>query len=266
VVRVRLTLPILAVNAALLAAGVLAAEAVRAPEVRSPGAVAAPSPSPTAAPTAVSPSPRSVVPAQPSPVVAQPSPVVAQPSPVVARRAVVRTGYAPYASTGPVTLHYPGDVVEVVGLHESGHDGAQPQSPVGSLAPIGTLDSRSRDTDRQGAADIVVDPRGQVRAPVTGTVIRAGSYTLYCDHTDDYLVVEPDARPGWEVKMLHFEGLAVRTGDRVQAGVTVVGRNARVLPFESQVDKHTVAPHWPHLHVEVVDPSVKDRPSGRTCD
>ena len=52
----------------------------------------------------------------------------------------------------------------------------------------------------------------------------------------------------------------------MQAGVTRVGAGGRVLPFRSQVDKHTVAPHWPHLHVEVVDPSVPDRPSSGSCD
>lgn len=80
-------------------------------------------------------------------------------------------------------MHFPGDVAEVVGLRQSGHDGAQPQSPV------------------------------------TGTVLRAGTYTLYCGHVDNFLVVEPDARPGWEVKMLHFAGLSVAKGDRVEAGV-----------------------------------------------
>jgi hypothetical protein len=179
---------------------------------------------------------------------------------------VLRTQWAPYASVGPVTLHLPADVVEVVGLHQSGHDGAQPQSPVDSGARIGRMDSRARDTDPYGAADIVVDPTRELRAPVTGTVLRAGSYTLYCDHSDNYLVIEPDARPGWEVKLLHFHGLAVGKGDRVEAGVTVVGSRARVLPFASQVDKHTVSPHWPHVHVEVVDPSVPDRPSGGSCD
>lgn len=101
---------------------------------------------------------------------------------------------------------------------------------------------------------------------MTGRVVRAGTYKLYCNHVDQYVVVEPDARPGWEVKVLHFEGLAVRPGDRVQAGVTVVGSRARVLPFASQIDAHTVAPHWPHVHVEVVDPSVPDRLSGGSCD
>lgn len=267
--RVRLAVPIVAVNVALLACGVLAAEAVRAPDVGGAAAVvgprAAPAASAAARPSAVA-SPPLTSTSTPTSTSTQPPTPAQTPSPVAAPRAVVRTGFAAYAQAGPVTLHYPADLVEVVGLHESGHDGAQPQQPVGTVAPIGALDSRSRGTDRQGAADVVVDPRGQVRSPVTGTVVRAGSYTLYCDHTDDYLVVEPDARPGWEVKLLHFEGLSVRKGDRVRAGVTVVGARARQLPFTSQVDRHTVAPHWPHLHVEVVDPSVPDRPSGRSCD
>jgi hypothetical protein len=191
--------------------------------------------------------------------------VAPSPTPQV-RRSTLRTGYRPYARVGPVVLHFPGDVVEVVGLHESGHDGAQPQSPVERDPRVGLLGSRSRGTNGQGAADVVVDPARPVRSPVTGTVLRAGTYALYCDHVDQYLVVEPDARPGWEVKLLHFEGLRLKAGDRVQAGVTVIGSGARVLPFRSQVDKHTVAPHWPHVHLEVVDPSVEDRSSGRTCD
>jgi murein DD-endopeptidase MepM/ murein hydrolase activator NlpD len=180
---------------------------------------------------------------------------------------VVRsTGFRPYAQAGPVTLHFPGARVEVVGLHESGHDGALPQVPASEVAPIGRLDSRRRGTHGQGAADIVMSPTSRVRAPVTGTVLRAGTYTLYCDHVDQYLVIEPDARPGWEVKVLHVTGLAVAKGDRVRAGVSVVATGARALPFASQVDRHTAAPHWPHVHIEVVDPTVPDRTTGRTCD
>jgi murein DD-endopeptidase MepM/ murein hydrolase activator NlpD len=111
-----------------------------------------------------------------------------------------------------------------------------------------------------------VQPGTQVRSPVTGTVVRGGSYTLYCDHVDEFLVVEPDAAPGWEVKVLHVVGLQVAVGDRVEAGVTPVAASARELPFESQVDRITGTPAWPHVHVEVVDPSVVDRPSGKGCD
>ena len=176
-----------------------------------------------------------------------------------------RTRLAAYATVGRVTLHLPGEAVELVGLHQSSNDGAQPQQPVDGPAVVRVMDTRARDTNRRGAADIVVDPSREVRSPVTGTVLRAGTYTLYCDNVDQYVVIEPDAQPGWQVKMLHFRGLTVQPGDRVKAGVTVVGSGARLLPFASQVDEYTAAPHWPHVHVEVVDPSVPDRPSGGTC-
>lgn len=259
-VRPRL-LTLAAVNAAVLVVAVL----VAAPEgggstlaTRAPGPVASPAPGLSVAP---SPAPRPVV-VTPAPAPSARPPVKPALPPV---RSTFRTGYRPYARVGPVVLHFPGEVVEVVGLHESGNDGAQPQSPL-QRERVGLLGSRSRGTDGQGAADIVLDPAREVRSPVTGTVLRGGTYTLYCDHVDQYVVLEPDARPGWEVKLLHFQGLRVEAGDRVQAGVTVVGSGARVLPFASQVDKHTVAPHWPHVHVEVVDPGVPDRPSGATCD
>ena len=180
-------------------------------------------------------------------------------------RALTATDWKPYASVGPVVLHAPGDLVEVIGYHQAGHDGAQRQQPTDGAPRSLVLGSRSRGTDLQSAADIVVDPSREVRSPVTGRVVRAGNYALYCRHPDQFLVIEPDARPGWEVKVLHFEGLRVAAGDRVEAGVTVVGSGARILPFRSQVDDHTAAPHWAHVHVEVVDPSIPDRPSGGGC-
>ena len=44
-----------------------------------------------------------------------------------------------------------------------------------------------------------------------GTVLRAGTYTLYCHHVDQYVVIEPDAPPGWKVKLLHVTGLPYPT-------------------------------------------------------
>jgi hypothetical protein len=180
-------------------------------------------------------------------------------------RALTATDWRPYATVGPVVLHAPGDLVELVGFHQSNHDGAQPQQPVDGAVRSLVLPSRNRGTSARSAADIVVDPSREVRSPVTGTVLRAGSYALYCDHRDDYVVVRPDSRPGYEVKVLHFAGVRVRPGDRVEGGVTVIGAHARILPFRSQVDDHTAAPHWSHLHVEVVDTAVPDRPSGPGC-
>ena len=205
---------------------------------------------------------------EPEPTRAPPSPpapeqVVTTPSPLP--RSTTTTGWQPYATAGPVVLHAPGDVVEAIGFHQAGHDGAVPQSPLPGTVRAGLLEQRGRDTHPQGASDVVLDPVREVRSPVTGTVVRAGTYALYCKHTDHNLVIEPDAAPGWEVKVLHFEGLQVTAGDRVEAGVTVVGTAPRLLPFSSQIDKHTAPPHWPHVHVEVVDPNVPDRKTGPGC-
>lgn len=169
--------------------------------------------------------------------------------------------WAPFATFAEVTLVHPSNRIERIGFHESNHDGARQLEPTAqAVSPI-TLDSRSRGTGSRTAADIVVEPGTEIRAPVTGTVIRAGGYVLYCDHQDDFLVIEPDAHPGWEVKLLHINGVMVSAGDRVEAGVTVVAPQATVLPFDSQVDEFTNTPPWPHVHIELVDPSIPDRPS-----
>ncbi len=180
-------------------------------------------------------------------------------------RAVVPQGWVPYAQAGPVVLHHPSDRVEAIGFHQSAQDGAQAQAAVAGAVRWFTMPSRDRDTVATGAADIVVEPNRGIRSPVTGTVLRATTYTLYCDHVDQVVVIEPDSRPGWQVKILHIEGLSVTAGQRVEAGVTPLAGRARVLPFPSQVEDHTGLPAWPHVHVEVIDPTVPDRPTGPGC-
>jgi hypothetical protein len=59
-----------------------------------------------------------------------------------------------------------------------------------------------------------------------------------------------------------MHGLTVAVGDRVEAGVTQVAERATVLPFDSQVDEFTAEPSNPHVHVEVIDLSIPDIPSG----
>ena len=149
---------------------------------------------------------------------------------------------------------------ETVGFHESGHDGAF-QFEVVDLDDWTTLASRGRGTGSRTAADIVARVDESVMAPIDGTVIRAGSYTLYCDHTDNFVVIEPSGRPGWELKIFHFSGLQVGVGDEVTASDTMIGTGGRILPFVSQVDEFTAEPSNPHVHIEVIDTSIPDRPS-----
>ena len=177
-------------------------------------------------------------------------------------RSVSEPRGAAFATTEGVTLVHPSDRVERVAFHQSNHDGARELAPLDSAVNPFVLESRERDTPPTTATDIVVDPEGEIRSPVTGTVKRAGGYTLYCKYRDDFVVIAPDAAPHLEVKLLHIYGVAVRAGQRVFAGETRLAPKPTPLPFPSRVDEvATAAPAWPHVHLEVVDPSVKDRPT-----
>ena len=176
-------------------------------------------------------------------------------------RALGPASYVPFAVFDDVTLVHPSLRVEQIGFHESNHDGARQLEPTDTAFNVSVMESRERDTGSRTAADIVVEPGTEIRSPVTGTVKRAGGYVLYCDHSDDFLVIEPDTHPGWEVKLLHISGVTVSAGDRVEAGVTVIAPRATEFPFESQIDELTAEPSWPHVHIELVDPSIPDRPS-----
>jgi hypothetical protein len=180
-------------------------------------------------------------------------------------RVVYQPAWVPFAYTGEITLTHPAERVELIGFHESGHDGSQQMTVASGAQRTMTMESRERGTGSRTAADIAVDPTVEIRSPVTGTVIRSGGYILYCDTRDEFLVIEPDSQPGWEVKMFHISGLRVGNGDRVVAGETVVADSATQLPFTSQLDNHTASPSWPHVHVEVVDPSIPDRPGTTGC-
>lgn len=171
------------------------------------------------------------------------------------------TDWPVFGTVGDIELRQPSAAAELIGFHQSNHDGAQSIVSVDGASPSFVMDSRNRDTNRRGAADIAAHPLVEVRAPVTGTVVRAGGYVLYCRYADDYVVIEPDGHPGFEVKVLHVLGLQVTTGDRVVAGETVLADHPNQLPFRSQIDAFTGDPAWPHVHIEVVDTSIPDRPS-----
>lgn len=177
-------------------------------------------------------------------------------------RDAINTGYSPYATSVALTLVHPAATVERIGFHQSNHEGAQDQSPAETAARSFEMDSRDRIAGPRTAADVVIEPGIEIRAPVTGVVNRASAYTLYCDYTDEFVVINPDAAPELEVKLLHVQGLSIAAGDRVVAGETVVAAQAHKLPFDSQVDKHTAEPSWPHVHIEVVDPSIPNVPNG----
>jgi murein DD-endopeptidase MepM/ murein hydrolase activator NlpD len=164
-----------------------------------------------------------------------------------------------------LTIMVPSSLIERAGFHQSSHPGALAMEAV-DPAPVRvtTMGSRGRGTVATGAIDIVTEPNTPITAPITGTVARAGNYTLYCKYRDGYVVINPDARPDLEVKLLHIQNVAVSPGDRVEAG-DVIASSATTFPFRSQIDALTAEPSWPHVHIEVVDPSIPRKPSSSRC-
>lgn len=209
-----------------------------------------------AGPTATT--PVATVPVTAPAVTAPPPPPTTPPTP----RVVIEQAWTPFATAEGVTLVHPSSRVERIGFHQSNHDGARQMEPLPGATNAVTMESRNRATGSRTSADVVIDPAVEVRAPVSGTVKRSGTYVLYCDYSDDFAVIEPDARPGFEVKILHINGVQVNPGDRVEAGQTVIAAGPTPLPFASQVDELTTASSaWPHVHIEVIDLAIPDIPS-----
>ncbi len=169
------------------------------------------------------------------------------------------------ATVAGLTIMAPSDVIERAGFHQSTHPGALAMESAQPLpVRLTTMGSRGRGTVATGAVDIVSEPGTPITAPISGTVARAGSYTLYCRYRDGFVVINPDGRPDLEVKLLHIQQVAVSAGDRVEAG-DVVAAHATAFPFRSQIDDLTAEPSWPHVHIEVVDPSIPRKPSSGSC-
>lgn len=184
-----------------------------------------------------------------------------------ADRAIGPVAFAPLATVGDLTILHPTARVERVGFHESTLDGAlELAAHPDAVQPI-TLDSRDRGHGAHTAIDVVADPADVVRAPVSGTVIAAGPYSLYCSTYDEMVLIVPDGHPTWVVRVLHIDRLRVGPGWRVEAGKTILAVSPRQLPFTSQIDRLTSGPSpWPHVHVEVDDTTIPDTPSeGDSC-
>ena len=166
---------------------------------------------------------------------------------------------------GGLVIANPAVALEMAGFHQSSHPGALAMAAVGGVGlESSVMDSRNRGTVATGAIDIAVHPLVSIHAPVSGSVVRAGEYLLYCTYGDGFVVINPDDRPDLEVKVLHVQDVAVSPGDRVEVGDRIAGY-ASVFPFRSQVDDLTAEPSWPHVHIEVVDPSVPRNRSSGSC-
>lgn len=164
--------------------------------------------------------------------------------------------HPPFARWRDVVLREPSPHVEVIGFHQSNHEGARDLEVLPTASRNVLLESRGRLSGLRSAADVAIPVDHEIRSPITGTVLRSGTYELYCRYSDDFVVIQPDGLPGFELKILHISGVRVRKGDRVVAAQTVLAPSPTPLPFHSQINDYTALPRQPHVHIELIDTSI----------
>jgi hypothetical protein len=115
-------------------------------------------------------------------------------------------------------------------------------------------DGRGRGTYSTTAVDVGALAGCEAHAPVTGTVIEAKGYLLYGAYPDNRVKITPDGQPDLVVAVLHLGSTRVSPGDRVTAGVTVVGTvNDLSRYFRSDLAAYN-GEDGNHVHVQINRP------------
>lgn len=175
------------------------------------------------------------------------------------------TDRQPFAAVGGVTLYGPADQIRAAGFHESANTQALEMRELDSPLETMVMESRGRGTGGHTAADMAVYPDEMIYSPVTGTVVDARAYKLYCKYDDNVVIIEPDAAPDRQVKVLHLTGLLIENGERVIAGKTPIASGPTPLPFSSQIDGYVENSTNTHVHIETVDLDLVDATNSTVC-
>lgn len=178
------------------------------------------------------------------------------------------------ASVSGIRLFVPSMETAVVGFHEAAVPGSLEMASVAPLkakhnprpmpeitktqpqqvAPVMVLPTRARSAPPSTAIDIAVPAGEEILSMVDGTVTAVLPYTLYGQHADFRVEIQPQGRPDLRVVMIHMDDIAVEVGDRVRRGETRIAGTAKPFPFESQIDRFAedlAGRAMPHVHVEV---------------
>ncbi len=111
--------------------------------------------------------------------------------------------------------------------------------------------TRSRGTPSTTAVDVGARAGREARAPVTGTVLEARPYLLYGAYPDNRVKIVPDGHPDLVVAVFHLGSTRVGPGDRVTAGLTVVGTvNDLARYFRSDIADYN-GDDGNHVHIQV---------------
>lgn len=177
----------------------------------------------------------------------------------------------PFARFRELELVVPAEEQIAICYHEAYYGDAQPIEPIGRCKrngnrtkfdpparrpgpPYIVMSSRGRGTPATSAVDVVLERRTPVLAPASGRVARVKRYRYECGF-DRRIEIVPDDAPGLRAVVLHVDEIAVREGDQLVAGQSVLGV-PRVFGFVQQVDYY-IPGRNPHVHLEVKLPEAR---------
>ena len=156
------------------------------------------------------------------------------------------------------------DTEETMEKHGTNHILWEDQ-PYGNVPLIGEAVSTWR-LDSVGEEMTSVDVGAKagtwVYAPVTGTVVKIRTYSLY-DLIDDYEVhIQSPDHPELDIVVLHIDQLTIKVGDEVFGGCTRIGK---VRDMGEDIDSNLMNFTMPpdpgnHCHVQVNDATRADYP------
>lgn len=112
--------------------------------------------------------------------------------------------------------------------------------------------SRGRGSSEYSAADCAVKPGAIIMSPVSGVVTLVTTYHLADVGTDYRVEIKADGAAPVRVVMIHLQDITVRTGERVEGGVTPIA-TVRHLPIDNQVNRYLpVAADHTHIQINAV--------------
>jgi murein DD-endopeptidase MepM/ murein hydrolase activator NlpD len=154
------------------------------------------------------------------------------------------------------------DAEEVAEKHGTKHTPADEQ-PTGDKPLIGEAVSTWRlDSvgDEMTSVDVGALAGTDVYAPISGTVVKIKTYSLYGLIDDFEVHIQTPDHPEFDIVLLHVEDLSVKVGDKVIGGCT---RIAKVRNIGDIIDNNLAnftVPDDPgnHCHVQVNDATRED--------
>lgn len=116
-------------------------------------------------------------------------------------------------------------------------------------------------TEMDTSIDLGALPGTTILSPVDGTVVLVRDYLLYDEMPDVEIHIQPEGRSDLDVVLIHTTNVAVKAGDRVQAGVTPLAEVRNIEEFLTDVQLAFFLPEGVggnHVHIQVNDADYPD--------